>query len=687
MTKTVSVILIILFSVSPKIALANSQEQSEESSVQLDEVIVEGEIKQTVQKSEVFTNESTVPVGTNSLDVFQHEAGIDISRRSLFTPKSKMIKLRAFDTEKTLVTIDGRPLNGAGVRGGYQVDWNMIQLQDIQKFEIFKGASFAEYGNTLGGVINIVPKPLAEGLKFKLNSGIKEYNTYNVNAFVSDRVGVFGFTFGTGFLNSDGFLRNSFAQRKDFSPTLYYYFPNDGRFKISMRYSDGEYGMPVENKKESIYYDEDYPESEGSRLTGPGFGMKEGKTYGDSSYFWKTRYEVDATFDKNLKGIGLQSKVYGNYEDRIDYFYAMDSDYIFLERRCPSDTSWGWLLKAEKEVSTHKIKTGIEGNYMGYEGTEYRSFDMNYLTQEPQDSEDQHNISKINSAFIQDRWYLLSNLNLYLGLRVDDYKCKGRDDITKAVEDTTISPKFGIYFSPLKSIDTFITAARATKFPIIPKYYWFYAGYQPEKDGIDRKDLTYEDALQFEVGANYNGIKNTLIVLNGYYYDVENYLRWIFGYKPSRVVYNLDSVKNYGFEFEARSMFYKDFYGFANYTWQKTKKEGDILDKSNISEQLGEIPQNKFNLGLQYRTDNGTFAKLALKWVDVREVPINAAKMGELGSMDSYTLLNGLVKYPILRNHSLIYLGCENILDTDYQETYGFPMPSRMFYVGLELAY
>ncbi|MBD3180909.1 TonB-dependent receptor [Candidatus Poribacteria bacterium] len=679
--------ILVLFVLFPEFGLAEEDQEKGEY-ITLEEILVTAKKLEKIQRDEVKVDESTTPVGANPVDILRNEAGIDVNRLSLYSPTSKMMKLRAFDTEKTLVTLDGRPLNGAGVRGGYQVDWGMIQLQDVEKIEVIKGATSAEYGNTLGGVINVVPRMLEEKLRLKLNSGAKSYNTYNVNAFASHKIGLFGFTLGAGYLDTDGFLRNSFTQRADFSPTLYIYLPDSGKLKFSLRYSNGEYGMPIANKADSPYYNSDYPESDGSRLVGPGFGMQKGKSEGDNSYVWKARYEADVAFDKSLMDVRIEARLYGNYEDRIDYFYAMDDPaLLFLERRAPSDTSWGWSLKTGKEISQHAVKGGLEGNYMGYEGTEYLSYNMDYLTQEPQDSEDRRNISKVNSAFLQDSWAVLSNLDVYLGMRVDGYNASGGGDASGDVADTTFSPKLGIYFSPITYINTFATAARATKFPIIPKYYWYYNGYQPEKDGIDRKPLTYEDALQFEVGGSYRGIRDSEISLKGYYYDVKDYLRWIFGYKPSRVVYNLDYVRITGVEFEIGSMIYSGLFGFANYTWQRTEKAGDILDKSNISDQLGEIPANKINLGLEYRPGNGGFAKLTVKWVDERKVPINAANLEELGLMDSYTLLNGIIRYPILKNRFMIYAGCENILDTDYQESYGYPMPGRMFYGGLEMAY
>ena len=138
----------------------------------------------------------------------------------------------------------------------------------------------------------------------------------------------------------------------------------------------------------------------------------------------------------------------------------------------------------------------------------------------------------------------------------------------------------------------------------------------------DKKGLTFEDAMQYEIGGTYKGIKDTSISAKVYHYDIDDYLRWIFGYKPSRVVYNIDNVELTGFELDIDSKIYDNVYAFANYTYQSTDKEGDILDKSNISDEISELPNHKFNVGIKYQRDDGTLAKLTLKWVDSREVPI-----------------------------------------------------------------
>ena len=100
-----------------------------------------------------------------------------------------------------------------------------------------------------------------------------------------------------------------------------------------------------------------------------------------------------------------------------------------------------------------------------------------------------------------------------------------------------------------------------------------------------------------------------------------------------------------------------------------------------------ELLEHKFNAGIKYQKDDGTLAKLILKWVDSREVPISASSTTDTGKMDSYFLLNGMIKYPAWKDHGYVYVGCENILDEEYEESYGYPMPDRMFYGGIEIQF
>ena len=671
----------------PCVSLADEEKKEDvDKSVKLERIVVTSPRTDEELKVEIPVVDSTYQVGATVVDVLDTMSGIDISRTSLGTPQGSMVKIRGLGEDRYIVNLDGRPLTGAGVYGGYYVDWSMLSLQDVEKIEVIKGGYLAEYGNTLGGVINVVPKEPTEKLDLRIAAGVKEYDTYDVQALISKRTGPFGIVVGGGYQESDGYLRNNYMERNDISASLSYYLPEEGKIKISVRYNEGEYGMIVENKKDLANYDSSYPESAGGNLIGPGFGWKFG-TLGNGSYYKKKRYEWDVVLEKNLFGIDWEARYYLNDEDRTDYVYEETSGVLAMKRDAPPDYSWGWSFKGGKVVSNHAFKAGVEGNYLGYGGITYKHVDKTYLGGWFEDSDDKHELSKVNSAFIQDRWSMLSNLDIYLGLRVDDYKGDDNDDC-EVVEDTPISPKFGIFYSPMSDLETFVTVARAVNFPTLPKYYWYYGGYDPETDGINRKALTFEDSMQYEIGGTYKGIRDTSISAKVYHYDIDDYLRWIFGYPSSRVVYNIDNVKLTGFELDVEAKLINDVYAFANYTYQITDKEGDILDESNISDEISELPEHKFNVGIQYKRDDGALARLTLKWVDSREYPIDASdETAKTEKMDSYSLLNCIIKYPVIKDHGYLYAGCENILDEEYEESYEYPMPDRMFYGGIEVRF
>ncbi|MGR9046939.1 MAG: hypothetical protein ACU83N_16785 [Gammaproteobacteria bacterium] len=61
--------------------------------------------------------------------------------------------------------------------------------------------------------------------------------------------------------------------------------------------------------------------------------------------------------------------------------------------------------------------------------------------------------------------------------------------------------------------------------------------------------------------------------------------------------------------------------------------------------------------------------------------PVKKAKL------PPYTLLNIKLNYNFFRDLAAVYVGADNILDTDYQESIGLPQAGRFAYTGLKLSY
>lgn len=61
---------------------------------------------------------------------------------------------------RTLVLLDGRPMNGAFFGN---VFWNRIPLNNVERIEIVRGSSSSQFGSlAIGGVVNIITRPLSD---------------------------------------------------------------------------------------------------------------------------------------------------------------------------------------------------------------------------------------------------------------------------------------------------------------------------------------------------------------------------------------------------------------------------------------------------------------------------------------------------------------------------------------------
>jgi len=91
------------------------------------------------------------------------ENGTDLS----YTTGSKNLNLRAYDAEETVVLVNGRRLPEVVTSAGASTlppDVNFIPLSLVQQIEVLPASAASLYsGNPVGGVINIVLRPDAEG--------------------------------------------------------------------------------------------------------------------------------------------------------------------------------------------------------------------------------------------------------------------------------------------------------------------------------------------------------------------------------------------------------------------------------------------------------------------------------------------------------------------------------------------
>jgi len=630
-------------------------------------------------------------------------AGVDLTRKSIAGSDRGKVLLRGFDESRFLILLDGRSLNGAGVYGGYFVDWSALSLEDVERIEVIRGAAPVKYGNTLGGVLNIITRTGSDKSKTAIRVSGGSLGSWDAQLAHAWRMGPLLYSVSAGHHETDGFLRNAYLKHNKLSGKFAMLLPWKLKLSASASYSANECGMAVYNQPDSPYYDPGKPDSLDSQLGGPyvpfldhGYGRWGARDWGTRSHWNDGRAQFDLSLSRSTEHFSASARAYLMEQTRREFYYAVDDPlHLILDRRLrPEKHNWGWRIDLKnilEAMGTHVIEYGAEGTYLGYGGVTINSVDDSYVPPFSVSSipDPSSQISMLHGIYLQDAWHLNDWFEAGLGLRFDNFVADGPEENAPTLNDTTWSPR--VELTVLPWLDGRVTARYrwSHRFPNLPEYYWWYSGYQP----ADRKPLTPEDAHMFELEVGQKFGQRFQVSARAYHYRVANYIRWIFGYRPSRLIYNIDGVDFTGLEMEATCQLLPGLQLWANYTWQLATKTGDVLDHSSeLSTELVELPRNKLSLGLAYHAEEGLQARFSARYVDLRRAVVgDLTTSGEsrLEKLAPYVDLELYASYPLLHTASggqvRAELSIQNLLNRSYVEEYGYPLPGIVFMTGLRL--
>lgn len=103
--------------------------------------------------------------------------------------QGKSLSLQGIDPQYMLFLVDGERL--AGDTYG-DIDYSRINIADIERIEVVKGASSTLYGsNALGGVVNIITKNPSKKLDLGASTRLSKYSTQNYRFNIGSKLGRF----------------------------------------------------------------------------------------------------------------------------------------------------------------------------------------------------------------------------------------------------------------------------------------------------------------------------------------------------------------------------------------------------------------------------------------------------------------------------------------------------------------
>jgi len=170
---------------------------------------------------EVYTSEDLADLPVHNLaEALSYMPGIDIQTSGPFGQPTA-VSIRGAASRQVLVMVDGVPFN---TQLSGQANLSIIPIEDIQQIEVIKGADSSAWGSSLGGVINVITKPVGNTLMphGDLTTSFGQFDMTKNTLDLEGKAGNFGYsTFGS-FMNAHGNLADSRTyEPKSFSKFRY----------------------------------------------------------------------------------------------------------------------------------------------------------------------------------------------------------------------------------------------------------------------------------------------------------------------------------------------------------------------------------------------------------------------------------------------------------------------------------
>lgn len=135
-------------------------------------------VDETPVRTEVVTRQEIERTHARTLkDALENVPGLQL--REIHGKSGYEVSLQGMTSDQVLVLIDGLPITAST---GSTVDVSQYLLTEVDRIEVVKGASSAQYGSSaMGGVINVITRPIARGFSGAASADAGSYGAQNAS--------------------------------------------------------------------------------------------------------------------------------------------------------------------------------------------------------------------------------------------------------------------------------------------------------------------------------------------------------------------------------------------------------------------------------------------------------------------------------------------------------------------------
>ncbi len=581
--------------------------------------------------------------------------GLDIRKGAQGIPR---VNIRGLRSRHVVLLLNGIPFNSTY---DGQFDPATIPVENIARIKVNYGNHSVLYGQGgLGGAINIITKKGTPGFKGNVSAGIDERGNPDAQTDISGGTEQVDFFVSASKEKSDGYLVS-----KDFTPTS----GEDGGIRENSDY-----------ERENLFANMGFQANDALQ-----FGVSIGASNGE---YGKPPSSINDNTDKFSK-----KPKYERTEDYTGQFGQVSMGYdpggVFAFR------TWAFVNKMEEDKARYDGKyyntITQKGGYITTDETVVKgatlqgSFDYNtYGKISLSASGEKDSFDSAGSSILAKNGPLVPYT---ISKEVDLYALALEYDLTLfkdlclvagyshhwqkkdlGSDDDKGSYLLGASYDLTQTTILRASYARKIRFASIRNLY-------EKPSGND--ELTTEQSDNYEAGITQQLPWDMTADLVFFLNDVDNYIA---KNDATDKYENNDEYRFKGVEAMLSKAFLETGMIRLGYSYLDTK------DKSAGS-QVNELeyrPKHKISLAANYTFDFGLTAYASFMHVKDQYTYDNNYNQRKL---DDFSIVDVKLEQNLLKEMWVVYAGVDNLLDENYEESYGFPQAGRTAYVGMKVKF